>query len=125
MRSRERGAALVWALVLLGFAASLSALLLDRGRTVDAAAKTDLLSLKARYAAEGGLAIARRKLAADPSYAAGTVRVGECDVTVRVERREGGWHVVAAAQPGMATLEATLRPATGLPKVEARSWRGR
>jgi type II secretory pathway component PulK len=117
MRRRERGTALVWALVLLGFAAALSALLLERGRTVDAATKTDLATLKARYAAEGGLAIARRRLAADPSYAGGTVRVGECDVTTRVERTESGWRVVASTEPGGATLNVALSAAEGLPRV--------
>ncbi len=125
MTRRERGTALVWALVLLGFAAALSALLLERGRGVDAATKTDLATLKARYAAEGGLAIARRRLAADPSYAGETVRVGECEVTVRVERQKGGWLVAAAAEPGMATLKATLRASSGLPKVASRRWLGR
>jgi type II secretory pathway component PulK len=86
-RARERGSALVWALVLLSFAASLSALLLERGRAVDAAARTDLASLKAFYAAEGGLALARHRLAADPAYAGETLRVGECEVVVRVEAR--------------------------------------
>lgn len=106
MRSRERGVALIWALVLLFFAASLSALLLERGRTVDAAAKTDTASLKARYAAEGGIALARRRLASDPAYVGETVRVGECEVTVRVKLTDGGWLVRSTAQPGAVTLEA-------------------
>jgi hypothetical protein len=45
MRRREGGFALVWALVLLLFAASLSALLLDRGRAVDAGSKADTAAL--------------------------------------------------------------------------------
>lgn len=119
MRDREKGAALIWALVLLGFAASLSALLLDRGRAVDAGTKADMASLRAHYAAEGGLAIARHRLARDPSYAGGTVSVGECEVLVRVERREGGWLVRSRA--GAAAIEATLSGASGLPMIEAYS----
>lgn len=110
--------ALVWALVVLGFAAALSALLLERGRAVDGAARTDLATLRARYAAEGGIATARRRLAADPSYPGGTVRVGECDVTTRVERTDGGWRVVAYAHPGGVTLDVTLSAAEGLPRVQ-------
>lgn len=121
MRRRERGTALVWALVLLGFAAALSALLLERGRGVDAATKTDLATLKARYAAEGGLAIVRRRLAADPSYAGGTVRVGECDVTVHVERRGDGWLVEARAEPGGATVGALLQAGGALPAIKSRT----
>lgn len=123
-RDRERGAALIWALVLLLFAAALSALLLERGRGVDAEAKTDLASLKARYAAEGGVEIARHRLAKDPSYAGGTVRVGERDVVVRVERSGGGWDVTASAQPGGLTVRARLGARPGsrdrLPPVESR-----
>jgi len=108
-RSRERGVALIWALALLFFAASLSAVLLERGRAVDAASQTDTASLKALYAAEGGIALGRWRLAQDPAYAGETVRVGECDVTVRVEPRAGGWFIEAQAQPGGTTVNATLR----------------
>lgn len=103
MRDRERGAALIWALVLLFFAASLSALLLERGRTVDAATRTDLATQKALYAAEGGIALARQRLAADPAYPGGTVRVGECDVTIRVERKKAGWLIHATGRNHCAT----------------------
>lgn len=105
MRDRERGSALIWALVLLFFAASLSALLLERGRTVDAASKTDIAALKARYAAEGGLSVARHRLATDPGYAGETLRVGECEVAVRVEARDG-LRLLTSSTPG-ATLKAT------------------
>ncbi len=116
MRDRERGAALVWALVLLGFAASLSALLLERGRTLDAGSKADLASLKALYAAEGGIAAARHALARDPAWVGETVRVGECEVMIRVERRDGRWLVRSRA--GAAAIEATLSGTAGLPAIE-------
>jgi type II secretory pathway component PulK len=123
MRDREKGAALIWALVLLGFAASLSALLLERGRAVDAGTKADMASLRAHYAAEGGLALARHRLARDPSYAGGIVSVGECEVLVRVERREGGWLVSAQAQPGGTKVEAHLQAGPGLPVIGSRQAR--
>jgi len=122
-RDRERGAALIWALVLLLFAAALSVVLLERGRGVDTAAKTDLVTLKARYAAEGGVEFARHRLATDPSYAGGTVRVGECDVTVQVERRSRGWLVRSRA--GAAAVDVTLRAAPGLPAIDAGPSAGR
>jgi len=119
MRRREKGFALVWALVLLVFAASLSALLLERGRATDLASKADTASLKALYAAEGGLAVARQRLSDDPAYTGGMLRVGECDVTVQVEKREGGWIVRAHAEPGGTIVEAKLRVGPGLPVIEA------
>ncbi|HEX5136205.1 MAG TPA: hypothetical protein VFY93_04475 [Planctomycetota bacterium] len=122
-RDRERGAALVWALVLLLFAAALSALLLERGRGVDTAARTDLATLKARYAAEGGVAIARHRLATDPTYAGGAMRVGECDVVVRVERSDAGWRVTAAAQPGGSVVDVSVGAAPDLPRIESRRTR--
>jgi type II secretory pathway component PulK len=123
MKQREKGFALVWALVLLGFAASLSALLLERGRATDLASKTDTVALKALYAAEGGLALARQRLSLDASYAGETLRVGECDVTVRVQPRDGGWVVRSCA--GGTAVEATLRAAPGLPAIDAYSAAGR
>lgn len=119
MRRREKGFALVWALVLLGFAASLSALLLERGRVTALASKTDTASLKALYAAEGGLALARQRLSRDAAYSSETLRVGECEVTVQVERRDGGWVVRSCA--GGTNVEATLRAGPVLPAVEAYS----
>ena len=117
MRQREKGFALVWALVLLVFAGALSALLLERGRATDQASKSDTASLKALYAAEGGLALARHRLARDPGYAGETLRVAECEVTVTVEGREGGWLV--RSRSGGTTVEAALRETPGLPAVEA------
>lgn len=123
MRSGEKGTALVWALLLLLFAGALGVALLDRGRAVDAATKTDLASMKALYAAEGGLALARQRLASDPAYTGETLRVGECEVTVTVEGREGGWLV--RSRSGGTTVEAALREGTRLPAVEAYAQRSR
>lgn len=116
MRGREKGAALVWALLLLTLAGALSSLLLARGRSVDVATKEDAASLVSFYAAEGGVALARRRLAANPGYAGETVRVGACEVTVVVQRREGGW-VVRTCSSATA-IQATLREGPGLPTLE-------
>ena len=119
--TRRRGfpasRALVWALVLLLFAGALGAALLDRGRAVDLATKNDLVSLQSLYAADGGLALARRRLCADPAYAGGSARVGDRDVKVVVERRGSGWLV--RSRSGGTTVEATLRGGSGLPAVES------
>jgi hypothetical protein len=45
--------------------------------------------------------------------------VGEFDVAVRVERRDGGWLVRSSA--GGVTLEARLAPTAGLPAIETYS----
>ena len=83
-RRRERGTALVWALLLLFLAASLSAALLDRGRAVDGAAKADAMALRRHYALEGARALARARLARDPAYKGGRVRVDDHEIDVRV-----------------------------------------
>lgn len=83
-RRRERGAALVWALLLLFLAASLGMALLERGRAVDGAAKADAEALKRHYAVEGAHVLARVRLARNPAYEGGTVRVGDHEIDVRV-----------------------------------------
>jgi type II secretory pathway component PulK len=106
----------VWALVLLVFAGALSSLLLARGRSVDAATKADAADLKALYAADGGVELARRRLARDAAWKGEVARVGECEVTVEVEPRAGGWLVRSRA--GDTTVKAALREGPGLPAIE-------
>ena len=133
MRERhgERGMALPWAMMLLLMAAALSAVLLERGRGLAAATEHDDTSLRALYAAEGGLAYARHNLAFDTGYAGETIRVGACEVDVAVTRvdvaaqeaAEGGvktgegWNVVVVARPGSVRLEARLRGTDALPAI--------
>jgi len=83
-RRRERGTALIWALLLLFLAASLSAALLDRGRAVDGAAKADAAALKKHYAIEGARALARVRLARDPAYEGEKVRIGNQELEIHV-----------------------------------------
>ncbi|MHC4164111.1 MAG: hypothetical protein ACYSUM_18460 [Planctomycetota bacterium] len=119
MRERhgEKGMALPWAMMLLLMAAALSAVLLERGRGLAAATDHDDTSLRAFYAAEGGLAFARHNLALDTGYAGETIRVGGCEVDVAVTKADEGWNVVVCARPGSVRLEARLRGTDALPAI--------
>jgi type II secretory pathway component PulK len=85
-RRSERGFALVWAMVLLVLVSALSSLVLSREMDLRASTTADAHALRAHYAAEGGLAHARHALRRDPGFRTATLRVGTCDVSVRVER---------------------------------------
>lgn len=113
---RERGAALIWAMLVLLLVGSTSAILWERSRTVLASAAFDRTRARAFAAAEGALAHARHALATDPDFAGATVDVGGIAATSKVERTATGWHVLATAAPGVR-IEATLAPANGLPAV--------
>jgi hypothetical protein len=114
--------ALPWAMMLLVMASALSAVLLERGRGLAGATRHDGDSLRALYAAEGGLALARHTLAVSPDYEGGRVRVGACEVRIRVTRQDDGWTVTTLARPGGVRLDAVLR-LDALPRVT--SWRER
>lgn len=116
-RHGERGMALPFAMMLLVMAAGLSAVLLERGRGLAAATDHDDASLRALYAAEGGLAYARHNLALDPDYEGGTIRVGACDVGMTVTKAAEGWDVAVTARPGSVRLEVRLRGTDALPTV--------
>jgi hypothetical protein len=66
----------VSALLVLLLAASLSVALLERGRGIDAAARTDLEALERHYAEQGALAYARHQRSKNPSWPGAPVRVG-------------------------------------------------
>jgi hypothetical protein len=118
----ERGFLLPGALALLLVVTAAGGVMLARSRTLLASSQTALRGAQALHAADGGLETARAALAADPAWPGASVRVGACDVTVRVERAGSGWRVAVRAQPGDARVEADLDPvAGGLPRV--RSWR--
>ena len=119
MRDRhgERGMALPWTMMLLVMAAALSAVLLERGRGLAAATDHDGASLRALYAAEGGLAFARHNLALDPDYAGEMIRVGACEVDVTVTKAAEHWNVVVTARPGSVRLEVRLRGTDALPAI--------
>lgn len=113
---RERGAALIWAMIVLLLVGSTSAILLERSRTALGSAAFDRARTRAFEAAEGGLAHARHALAANPDFAGATVDVGGIAAASKVERTSTGWYVVVTAVPGVR-IEATLAPASGLPAV--------
>ena len=119
MSGRERGSALVLALLVLALAASTGALLLERGRGLEASTRHDREQLEALYAAEGGLAHARHALARDRGYAGETIRVGRHAVSIAVQER--GDEVEVVTRAGGVRLVARLRPGKGLPRVVA--WR--
>ena len=97
----QRGSSMILALLALALAASVSALVFERASGLDAATKHDLTELRAQYAAEGGLAEARWRLARDPAWKGGTVEIDSVRVTVTVETRR----VIAVAAPGSVRLE--------------------
>lgn len=116
MRGGERGTAMILAMVVLGMAASLGVILLERSRGVEAATRHDRTELQALYAAEGGLAHARHALARDESYAGETIRVGGFDVAIEVDANADGWTAVARVTG--VRIDATLKHnAAGLPVV--------
>jgi hypothetical protein len=109
--------AMPWAMLLLLMAAALSAVLLERGRGLAAETSRDDASVRALYAAEGGLAFARHILTRDPDYAGGTIRVGACAVEIVVTKADDVWSVAVTARPGSVRLAVRLRGAEGLPAI--------
>ncbi|MHC4933112.1 MAG: hypothetical protein ACYTGV_13080 [Planctomycetota bacterium] len=94
-RRNERGFALIWALVLLVVVSALSSLVISREMDLRASTTADADTLRAHYAAEGGLAHARSALRRDPDFRVATLKVGTCEVRVHVE--ESGRIVSVAA----------------------------
>ena len=84
-RHGERGFAMVWAMVLLVLVGALSTLVLSREQDLRRSTKTDADTLRAHYAAEGGLAHAKSALRRDPDFETATLQVGTCEVRVHVE----------------------------------------
>ena len=96
-RGSERGFALIWAMVLLVLVSALSSLVLSREMDLRASTTTDADTLRAHYAAEGGLAYARSALRRDPGFEVASLKVGTCDVSIHVE--ESG-RIVSVAVSG-------------------------
>jgi len=119
--NRERGAALIYAMLLVVVVAAGSALLFTRGQTMRRDAQTGAMRDAAFHAAEGGLAHARYELAKDAAFAGTSIEIGECRVISKVAREEDGWRVVVTANPGSGRVEAKLRRGEGLPIIE--SWK--
>lgn len=120
MKNRERGTAMILALMVMGMAASLGAILLERARGLEASTSHDRTELTSLYAAEGGLAHARHTLARDEGFSGERIRVGDREVEIVVEEADDGWTVVSSTTG--VRIDATLsRNAFGLPVVA--DWR--
>jgi type II secretory pathway component PulK len=118
MTTSSRGFALVWALLLTVVASTACAALVVDVRTAHMTSATAVQSAQAFFAAEGGLAHARHRLARDAAYAGETLRIGPCTVRVGVRKQSPGWEVEAEAEPGGALVRCALVPGGGLPAVE-------
>ncbi len=81
---RQRGMALILALLLVAFAAMTALTLASRARDVAMDAARDRTGAVARAAAQGGVERARWALARDPNYRGETVTIGASSVTVTV-----------------------------------------
>ena len=128
---RERGLALILALLLVAAAALLALTAAGRSRDLAMDAARDRASVTARAAADGGIERARWALARDAGYTGETLRIGACDVEIRVERGDDGRATVrsiarvgtspfAESVTQRAEADVALR-ADGLPGVTA--WR--
>jgi hypothetical protein len=127
----ERGTALVLAMLLIAVLAVTTQSVVVSARTTVDAGLLERGRTEALAAADGGVALARHRLAADPGWAGGRATIGRSTVEVAVAADADGsfaLHIVAASpvrgggQPVRAVVEARLRPRPGgLPTVAA--WR--
>lgn len=120
-RSATRGFSLVWALVLLVMVGGVASASLSRLKAMRGDEVVDEADVAAVLAADGAVATARARLARDPAFAGGTVRVGPIDVATTVVRDAVGW-VVTARAGGVASVEAGLVPDAGRPP-RVTAWR--
>lgn len=101
-RRSERGSSMVIALLTLFFTASMAALVLDRQDGLRHATAADSTELRARYAAEGGIARARWELAQNADWSGETFDCNGIRVTVVIADEL----VVATAKPGSVRITA-------------------
>lgn len=120
-RSATRGFSLVWALVLLVMVGGVASAAVSRLKAMRGDEVVDEADVAAVMAADGAVATARARLARDPAFAGGTVRVGAIDVATTVVRDAIGW-VVTARAGGVASVEAGLVPDAGHPP-RVTAWR--
>lgn len=99
MRTRnERGVALMTVLVLVVVVGMIVSLAQGRSLRLARNSAVEQGEVRALYAAEGGLAAARHALRTDRQWPGAQLRVGSCQVLVRVERLgEEQWRVRATA----------------------------
>ena len=126
---RERGAALLMALMLLIVVSAAGATMHARSLRVATETILEKRALTARWAAEGGIALTRAALARDEGFDGGTSTVGDAEVRVTVEG-DGDLRIVesvAFVRPSgdhgprtRVRIRASLRLGDGLPAIE--SW---
>jgi type II secretory pathway component PulK len=122
-RRRERGMAMIWAMLLLVAFSAFSVSVLQRGQRIDLEAKRDLESKRAFHAAQGGLAWARIEISRNLSCREkNTSEIGGCRVEVTVEPTVGGWQVRSRAMPGNAVVSALLTHRSGSELPEMTDW---
>ena len=127
---RERGMALIIALLVVAAAALCALTMAERGRRVATDTVVDRVTATARAAASGGVERARWALARDVDYQGETLRIGACDVTIEVMHDGTQCAVTVTAQTGAAPFaeSVTQRVEADLSLHEARlpkivSWR--
>ena len=119
---KEKGGALVLAMLILLLVGTASAHMLTRFQGLRASADVERKSLDAFYAAEGALELARHRLSTNPLYEGGPVDVAQTSVRLQVEALPGPrWKVSAVATPVGTQLEAVFAAGPGLPRVV--TWR--
>ncbi len=108
-RERESGAVLVLALMLVIALGSMTTVVVQRSRTLARETMASRAAHEVRCAVDAGVALARYRLAADPSYRQGATSVGRCVVDV----------IVQPGAPDRWTVEIRARrnPGDGLPHV--------
>jgi hypothetical protein len=110
---------LIWALIVMATVASAAAIAVSRLSALRGATITDEHDVKAVLAADGGIATARVRLAADPTWRGERFTCGGIDVATDAVASSEGWTVTARAG-GSVVLEATLvRESSALPRVRA------
>ena len=131
--SSEQGFALFVALIALTVVGAVVTTLTHGSRDSVRATALERARTVTFHAAEGGVELARARLARAAEYRGETMRIGASDVTVTVTARSaGGWRVrsIARSQPFGAgglpvtrVVEADLLTAAKLPRVVAWSSR--
>ncbi len=123
MRGRERGMAMLWAMLLLVAFSAFTVSVLQRGQRIDREAMLDLERKTAFHAAQGGLAWARIEISRNLSCREkNTKEIGSCRVEVTVEATVGGWQVHSRAMPGNVVVSALLRHRSGSALPEMTDW---
>jgi hypothetical protein len=111
-RTGERGATMYLVIVFLTTFSLFAVMLLTSFSRLIAEADRERDSIAALYVADGGLAVARARLARDPAWAGGTVEVGRGNVEMKIAAGSGGAETrevhVRGVVPGGSAKDATV-----------------